>query len=142
MEEQPGRGLELNVGVTKIDFQNGPAVFLERPHLFKDRRGNRAFRLPASGDRNVPAMLKELGVLPYDRDSGSAECVNVPELERLIAGATDRVRDPVAGMEALILDPVRWVDDRCVVLDARIKFRPLANYRRCIEMLDFQIRED
>jgi hypothetical protein len=124
VEERLGRGLELNVGVTKIDFQNGPAVFLERPQLFKDGRGNRTFRLLASGDWNVPAMLKELDALPYDRESGSAECVNVSELERLIARAADLVRDPVAGMEALILDPVRCVDDRCVVLDARIKFRP------------------
>jgi hypothetical protein len=123
VEEQVNGGLELNVGITKIDFQKGPAVFLERPHPFEDSRGNRTFRMPASGGWNVPDMLKELELLPFDKESGSAACINVGELERLIARAAKLVRDPIAGIEALIFDPVRCVDDRCVVLDVRVKFR-------------------
>ena len=124
VEERLGRGVELNVGVAKIDFQNGPAVFLERARPFEESRGDRTFRLPVSGNWNVPRMLRELGLLTSLPSEERVQCVNVDELERLIDRVVELLKEPSAGMEAIILDPVRCVDDRCVVLDARIKFTP------------------
>jgi hypothetical protein len=125
VEERLGQGLELNIGATKVDFQRGPAVFLEQAHAFEDHQGKRTFRLPAPGGWNVVAMLKELGVLSYHRKTGTVEGLNIIELERVLSKVAELVMDPAAGMEAIILDPVRCVGDRCVVLDARIKFSPL-----------------
>ncbi len=125
VEERLKMGLELNVGATKVDFRYGPAVFMESAHTQGDHSGKRTFRMPASGGWNVVAMLKELGVLPYHRREGAVESLNIVELERVLSKVAELVMDPAAGMEAIILDPVRCVGDRCVVLDARIKFNTL-----------------
>lgn len=122
VEEKLGQGLELNVGAAKVDFQCGPAVFLEKAGANAGDAGNRTFRMPSTGGWNVSAMLRELGVLPYHRKSKTIDGVNLIELERVLAKLGDLVTDTHAGMEAIILDPVRCVDNRCVVLDARIKF--------------------
>ncbi len=122
VEERLDRGLELNIGAAKVDFRYGPAVFLERVHSFGDQRGNRTFRLPTGGGWNLTAMLREIGLLPYHGKPGAVAGINIVELERLLSKTAELVMDPLAGMEAIILDPVRCVNDRCVVLDARIKF--------------------
>jgi len=122
VEEKLGPGLELNVGAAKVDFRCGPAVFLEKPRTSAEGGGNRTFRMSSPGGWNVSAMLRELGVLPYHRKSKTIDGVNLIELERVLAKVADLVMDSHAGMEAIILDPVRCVDNRCVVLDARIKF--------------------
>ncbi len=122
VEEKLGQGLELNVGAAKVDFQCGPAVFLEKPRIYAEDGGNRTFRMMTPWGWNVSAMLRELGVLPYHRKSCAIDGLNLVELERVLTKLSELVMDSHAGMEAIILDPVRCVDNRCVVLDARIKF--------------------
>ncbi len=120
VEERFPTGPALNVGLTRIDYRCGPAIFLERYGSFLDADGRRSCRLTGGSRYSFRKALKALGLSGFDRNGDPI--INETAFEDLLANASRIVMQTGAGIEALILDPVRCTPDRCIVLDARVKF--------------------
>ncbi len=122
MVEERHTGLELNVGVTKIDYRYGPAIFLERVRPAPERQRNVTYRFPPIEEWSVTAMMKDLGIYSMFNETRGIQPFEVKELSRLLITLSRLCVGMGDRLEGMFLNPIVCGPERCVVLDARIKF--------------------
>lgn len=121
--EEMQAGLELTVGIARVDYHCGPAIFLgvgdAPPRL--DRKVT--FRLPPIEEWDVKAMIRELGLYPLFRKDSGDQPINIQELSRLLMASSEMATQASSLVESINLNPVICSPERCVVVDARIKLK-------------------